>query len=54
MFGWSLTFLVIALIAGAIGFGGIAGTSLGIAQVLFVVFLALFVVTLISRIIRND
>ena len=27
MLGWILTFLVIALIAGALGFGGIAGAS---------------------------
>ena len=34
MLGWALTFLVIALIAAALGFGGIAGASAGIAQIL--------------------
>lgn len=53
MLGWSLTFLLIALIAGAMGFGGIAGASVGIAQLLFVLFLALFVVTLIASSVRN-
>jgi len=47
MLSWSLTFLVIALIAAAFGFGGIAGTAVGIAKVLFFVFLVLFVLSLI-------
>jgi uncharacterized membrane protein YtjA (UPF0391 family) len=47
MLSWALTFLVIALIAAALGFGGIAGTATGIAQILFYVFIILFVVSLI-------
>jgi uncharacterized membrane protein YtjA (UPF0391 family) len=47
MLGWAVTFLVIALIAGLLGFTGIAGTSVWIAQVLFVVFLVLFLASLI-------
>ncbi len=47
MLGWAITFLVIALIAAVLGFGGIAGTAVGIAKILFVVFLILFVVSLI-------
>src|SRR5690242_5700237 len=46
MLGWAIVFLVLALIAAAFGFGGIAGTAAGIAQILFVVFLVLFVVSL--------
>ena len=49
MLGWAVTFLVIAIIAAALGFGGIAGTSAGIAKILFFVFLVLFVVALIGR-----
>ncbi len=49
MLGWAITFLVIALIAAALGFGGIAGASAGIAQILFFVFIALFVIALIAR-----
>ena len=48
MLGWALTFLIIALIAAALGFGGLAGASVGIAKILFVVFLVLFVVSLIA------
>lgn len=44
MIGWAATFLIIALIAGALGFSGIAGTSVNIAWILFVVGLALAVV----------
>lgn len=47
MLSWALTFLVIALVAAAFGFGGIAGTAAGIAKILFFVFLILFVVSLI-------
>jgi uncharacterized membrane protein YtjA (UPF0391 family) len=53
MLGWAITFLVIALIAAALGFGGIAGTSAGIAQILFFVFIVLFVVALIARALRG-
>lgn len=53
MLGWALTFLVIALIAAAFGFGGIAGTSAGIAQILFFIFIALFVISMIARAIRG-
>ena len=47
MLNWALTFLVIALIAAAFGFGGIAGTATGIAKILFFVFLVLFVISLV-------
>jgi uncharacterized membrane protein YtjA (UPF0391 family) len=53
MLGWALTFLVVALIAAALGFGGIAGASAGIAQTLFFVFIVLFVVAMIARALRG-
>jgi uncharacterized membrane protein YtjA (UPF0391 family) len=37
--------LVIALIAAILGFGGIAGSFVGVAKILFVVFLVLAVVS---------
>ncbi len=49
MLSWALTFLVIALIAAVLGFGGIAGSATWIAQVLFGLFLILFLVSLIFR-----
>ena len=36
MLRFSLVFLVVALIAAFLGFGGIAGTAAGIAKILFV------------------
>jgi uncharacterized membrane protein YtjA (UPF0391 family) len=49
MLTWALTFLAIALVAGVFGFTGISSASAGIAQLLFGVFLALFLVTLVGR-----
>ncbi len=37
MLGWSVTFLIIAIIAAIFGFSGIAGTAVNIAWILFVV-----------------
>ncbi len=48
MLSYTITFLIIALIAGALGFGGVAGTATSIAHVCFVVFLVLFLISLIS------
>ena len=53
MLSWALMFLIIALIAGVLGFGFIAGTAAGIAKVLFVVFLVLFLVSLVSGNMRR-
>ena len=47
MLSWALTFFLIAVVAAVFGFTGIAGASAGIAQVLFFIFLALFVISLI-------
>ena len=47
MLHWSLVFLVIALIAAILGFGGIAGTAVGIAKILFFVFLAIWLIALL-------
>ena len=52
MLGWALTFLVVALVAAALGFGGIASASAGIAQVLFFVFIALFLVSIVVHALR--
>ena len=47
MLSWALTFLVIALIAAALGFGVIAGTAAGIAKIVFFLFLVFFIISLI-------
>jgi len=53
MLSWAITFLVIALIAGVLGFGVIAGTAAEIAKVLFLLFVVLFVVSLIFGRVRT-
>jgi uncharacterized membrane protein YtjA (UPF0391 family) len=53
LFGWALTFLVVALIAAVIGFGGIAGVAVGIAQIIFAIALVLFVLSLLFGIVRG-
>ncbi len=53
MLGWALTFLVVALIAGVLGFTTVAGAAMGIAKILFFVFLVLFVVSLIMHLVRG-
>lgn len=53
MLSWALIFFALAIIAGIFGFGGIASASAGIAQILFVIFLVLFIGSLILRLIRG-
>lgn len=48
MLRMSLWFLLIAVLAGALGFTGIAGAATGIAKILFFVFLAVFLFSLVS------
>ena len=44
MLKWALIFLVISLVAGALGFTGVASGARSIAKVLFGIFLLIFVV----------
>lgn len=53
MLRWALIFLVVALIAAALGFGGIAGTSMEIAKILFFVFAVLFLISLVMHLVRG-
>jgi uncharacterized membrane protein YtjA (UPF0391 family) len=51
---WALMFLVIALVAAVFGFGGIASTATGMAQILFVIALVLFIVSLFAGFLRRN
>jgi uncharacterized membrane protein YtjA (UPF0391 family) len=53
MLGWVVTFLIIALIAGLLGFGGIAGASIEIAKIIFFIAVVLFLVSAIVGIARG-
>ena len=47
MLYWALVFLLVALVAAALGFGVIGAAAYGIAKILFVVFLVLFLISLV-------
>lgn len=47
MLYWAAVFFVIALLAAVFGFGGIAASAVGVAKVLFFVFLVLAIISLI-------
>ncbi|MGB2632429.1 MAG: DUF1328 family protein [Candidatus Acidiferrum sp.] len=49
MIRWALGFFVIALIAAVLGFGGIAVAAAGIAKIIFYIFIALFIISLIGH-----
>jgi uncharacterized membrane protein YtjA (UPF0391 family) len=53
MLSWSLSFFIIAVIAAVFGFGEIAADATRIAKVLFFVFLILFVISLLSDLLRG-
>lgn len=52
MLYWALVFLVMALVAAVLGFGGLAGSFETVGKVLFVVFLVMFLVSLITGGVR--
>jgi uncharacterized membrane protein YtjA (UPF0391 family) len=51
MLDWVVTFFVLALIAGILGFSGIEVMSLDIARTLFYIFLVLFAISLLMRLL---
>ena len=53
MLGWAFTFLLVALLAAALGFGGTVGAPALVAQALFFIFILLFLVTLVVRRLRG-
>jgi uncharacterized membrane protein YtjA (UPF0391 family) len=53
MLSWVVTFLIIALIAGILGFGGVAGASLEIAKIIFFVALVLFLISVLIGAFRG-
>jgi uncharacterized membrane protein YtjA (UPF0391 family) len=53
MLSWVVTFLIIALIAGILGFGGIAGASIEMAKIVFFVAVVLFLVSAVVGFARG-
>lgn len=48
MLRWAAIFFIVALVAAVLGFGGIAGTAAGIAEILFFGFLILAAIALVA------
>jgi uncharacterized membrane protein YtjA (UPF0391 family) len=53
MLGWAVTFLIVALVAAVLGFGGIAAFAVDIAKIVFFVAIVLFVVSAVIALIRG-
>ena len=53
MLYWSAIFFIISIIAAVFGFGGIAAGAVDVARVLFFIFLILFVISLLTGVIRR-
>jgi uncharacterized membrane protein YtjA (UPF0391 family) len=53
MFGWVVTFLIVALIAGILGFGGVAGASIEIAKIIFFIAVVLFLISVVFGLARG-
>ena len=48
MLRWAITFFIIALVAAVLGFGGLEGAAMEIARILCVVFVILFIISLVA------
>ncbi|NVJ96551.1 MAG: DUF1328 domain-containing protein [Alphaproteobacteria bacterium] len=53
MLSWALTFFILAVIAGVLGFGGLAGTFVSAAKLLFFAFIILFIISAFANVIRG-
>ncbi|MGR3492943.1 MAG: DUF1328 domain-containing protein [Shimia sp.] len=51
---WAVIFIIAAMISAAFGFGGLAVTASGVAQLLFVIFASLAVGAIVLRALRQD
>ena len=54
MLRWAIGFLIVAVIAAVLGFGGIAATAAGIAKIIFYIFLVLFGLSLVAHFMRGS
>ena len=54
MLSWVVTFLVVALIAGILGFGGVAGVSIEIAKAIFFIAIVLFLVSAVVGLVAGE
>jgi uncharacterized membrane protein YtjA (UPF0391 family) len=50
---WAVLFLVLAIVSGIFGFGFISGVSYTIAKWLAVIFVVLFIIAVIARVVKK-
>jgi uncharacterized membrane protein YtjA (UPF0391 family) len=53
MLYWAAVFFIISIVAAVFGFGGIAASAVGVAKILFFIFLVLFLVSLLAGMLRR-
>ncbi len=53
MLHYAVVFFIVAIIAAVFGFGGIAAGAVGIAKILFFIFLIGFVITLVLGLVKR-
>src|SRR4029077_10666603 len=53
MLGWAVTFLIVALVAALLGFGGIAGVAVEAAKIVFFVAILLLAISVIAGLVRG-
>lgn len=53
MLNYAITFFILAIIAAVLGFGGIAGTLAGGAELLFYGFIILFVISVLANLLTG-
>jgi uncharacterized membrane protein YtjA (UPF0391 family) len=53
MLGWAVVFFIVAICAAILGFTGIPVAAAGIARILFFLFIVIFLITLIGRLMRR-
>ncbi len=51
---YAIVFLIVAVIAAAVGFGGVASVAMDGARILFWVFILLFVISLVGGLARRN
>lgn len=53
MLSLAITMLILALVAALLGFGGLAGSFVWFAQILFFVFIVLFLISAVASALRG-
>ncbi|HEY7382755.1 MAG TPA: DUF1328 domain-containing protein [Dongiaceae bacterium] len=54
MLKWAFIFLIVSLVAGALGFSGIAAGAATLARILFGIFLAIFLILLVVALLLGE